>query len=222
MKKEDFEHLFERGQFVYVNRTMEYLAPVLNHYGEEFKSFMKKVAHTGIFMGDIFCKIEGDYYLFSLINVERSKRKHPDFNNTLEALRQSEAYAFDYPFGELFGGKLHVIMWHVPEEYRGAYDRIMRYLNERTNNPDTNMRVEYSKMFSEDQINKLFVKLYGKNTKQVKVFKKDPEYRREFEATLNNIGISSVDSQGEVSWLELPKEAELEFLPNPKDEILNL
>ena len=217
MKLADFERMFSEGRFVHVNKTLTYLSPVLNYYGEEFMSMRKSLYATGVYMDDLLCQLKGEYYLFLLVNVQKTLRKGivKDFNLVLKQLREHEAVAYDYPFGELFSGKLHVVVFKVPEKYYSAYSRIMDYLNGRTK------VVKYSRMYPPDEVEALFVRIYGEKNKAVKVFRQDPEYREQFENALNRIGIHAADNQGNVDWLILPEDAELEFLPQHKEELLN-
>jgi len=217
MKLADFEQMFSEGRFVHVNKTLTYLAPTLNFYGEELRNLVRAMYSTGVYMDDLLCELKGEYYLFMLVNVQKTLRKGivKDFNEVLKQLRAHEATTYDYPFGELFSGKLHVVVFKVPEKYYPAYSRIMDYLNGKTKT------VKYSRMYPPDDVERLFIAIYGENNKAVKVFRQDPEYREQFENALNRIGIHAADSQGNVDWLVLPEDAELEFLPQHKEELLN-
>lgn len=217
MKLADFEQMFSEGRFVHVNRTMTYLSPVLNYYGEELISMRRSLYATGVYMDDLLCELKGEYFLFLLVNVQKTLRKGivKDFNLALAQLRSHEAIAYDYPFGELFSGKLHVVVFKVPEKYYPAYSRIMDYLNGRART------VKYSRMYPPDEVEALFVQVYGENIKAVKVFRQDPEYREQFENALNRIGIHAAGNEGNVDWLVLPEDAELEFLPTHREELLN-
>lgn len=217
MKLADFEQMFSEGRFVHVNKTMTYLSPVINHYGEELISMRRSLYATGVYMDDLLCELKGEYYLFLLVNVQKTLRKGivKDFNLALAQLRSHEAVAYDYPFGELFSGKLHVVVFKVPEKYYPAYSRIMDYLNGRART------VKYSRMYPPDEVEALFVQVYGENIKAVKVFRQDPEYREQFENALNRIGIHAAGNTGNVDWLVLPEDAELEFLPTHREELLN-
>lgn len=217
MKLADFEQMFSEGRFVHVNKTMTYLSPVLNYYGEELISMRRSLYATGVYMDDLLCELKGEYFLFLLVNVQKTLRKGivKDFNLALAQLRSHEAVAYDYPFGELFSGKLHVVVFKVPEKYYPAYSRIMDYLNGRART------VKYSRMYPPDEVEALFVQVYGENIKAVKVFRQDPEYREQFENALNRIGIHAAGNEGNVDWLVLPEDAELEFLPTHREELLN-
>lgn len=217
MKLADFEQMFSEGRFVHVNKTMTYLSPVLNYYGEELISMRRSLYATGVYMDDLLCELKGEYFLFLLVNVQKTLRKGivKDFNLALAQLRSHEAIAYDYPFGELFSGKLHVVVFKVPEKYYPAYSRIMDYLNGRART------VKYSRMYPPDEVEALFVQVYGENIKAVKVFRQDPEYREQFENALNRIGIHAAGNEGNVDWLVLPEDAELEFLPTHREELLN-
>jgi len=217
MKLADFEQMFSEGRFVHVNKTLTYLAPVLNHYGDDFRNMIRSMHSTGVYIDDLLCDLNGEYYLFMLVNVQKTLRKGivKDFNQVLKQLRDHEATAYDYPFGELFSGKLHVIVFKVPEKYYPAYSRIMDYLNGRSKT------VKYSRMYPPDDVEKLFIAIYGENITAVKVFRQDPDYRQQFENALNRIGIHAADREGNVDWLVLPEGAELEFLPQHKEELLN-
>jgi len=217
MKLADFEQMFSEGRFVHVNKTMTYLSPVLNYYGEELISMRRSLYATGVYMDDLLCELKGEYFLFLLVNVQKTLRKGivKDFNLALAQLRSHEAVVYDYPFGELFSGKLHVVVFKVPEKYYPAYSRIMDYLNGRART------VKYSRMYPPDEVEALFVQVYGENIKAVKVFRQDPEYREQFENALNRIGIHATGNDGNVDWLVLPEDAELEFLPTHREELLN-
>lgn len=218
MVLEDFKQMFEEGKRKLNNKTLIYLSPCLQHYGEEFMSLFYELSHTGMFMNDLHWRIakndHGRYYLFLIINAKASKT----FIQTLDNLKTTDVYVADYPFGELFGGMLHSIVLKIPETYHGAYDIMMKYIEGET------VTVPYSKMYTEEQIDKLFVSLYGKTSRAVKVLKKDPEYRKIFENYLNKLAIYAEDYRGNehISLIELDENSELEYLPNPHEEILNL
>lgn len=217
MKLQDFEQMFKEGKFRQVNKTVTYLAPTMNYYDNDLLEKVRALCATGVYIDDLLCDLEGEYYLFFLIDTRLTLKRGivKDFNKALKEIREHNACAHDYPFGELLSGKLHVIVFKVPEEYYPAYSRIMDYLNGRTTT------VKYSRMYPEEDIDKLFVKVYGEKNRAVKVLRQDSQYKEYFERIVNRVGAYMADHEGNVDWITLPEGAELEFLPEPREELLN-
>lgn len=217
MNLQDFKYMFAEGRDQFNNKTLTYLAPVLQHYGTDFMKLLHGLKHTGIFMDDLHWRIVADnhdrYYLFVLVNAKLSS----NFNETITKLKNTVPYVGDYPFGELFGGELHAIIFKVPEQYHGAYNIMLDYMDKKTD------KVPYSKMYTHDEINRLFVSLYGANSKPVKVLMQDAQYRKVFESYLNKLAVYAEDYRGteSVSLITLYEDSELDYLPNRKEEILN-
>lgn len=217
MNLTDFEELFKQGQFTFVNKTKTYLTVVMSEHGKDYVSKIRQLNTTGVFVDDVLSNIENtDYCLFFLFNVHRSlERGLTDFNSLLDEFRALNFYVADYPFGELFGGKLHTVVFKIPEKYYNAYDIFAQFKKGK------DAPVYYSRMFTKEDIDRLFVALYGENTKAVKVLLKDPVYKEKFEEEINRYGIYAPQYQN-VEWIILdPNIHEYEYKPNPEHEILN-
>lgn len=218
MNLKDFEQMFREGIYVHRNKTKTYLAVVMSEYGEDYINKMQQLSTTGVYVDDAMLSIikDTDYCLFYLFNVHKSVSKGThDFNARLEEFRKLDFYVHDYPFGELFGGKLHTVVFRVPEKHYRAYD-IFAGFKKGLQHP-----VYYSKMFSPEDVERLFVALFGKNSRAVKVFRKDPKWKEEFETEINRYGIYA-NQNNNVEWIILdPKRDEYEYRPNPSEEVLN-
>lgn len=217
MNLHDFEQMFRQGIYVHRNKTKTYLAAVMSEYGKDYTDKMREAAATGVFVDDALADIDDtDHCLFFLFNVYKSAEKGlTDFNQFVKDLQELNFYVHDYPFGELFGGKLHVVVFRIPEKYYRSYD-IFTAFKKGKNQP-----VPYSKMYDIEDIENIFVKLYGNNERAVKVFRKDPKWKEQFEEEINRYG-AYVNKYQNVDWIILdPERDEYEYLPIPREEILN-
>lgn len=216
MNLNDFEEMFNQGTFNFRNKTKEYLAAVMAEHGTEFRDKIRSLDNTGIFVDDVLARIDdASYCLFFLFNVHRSYSKGvTDFNAMITEFKGLSFYVADYPFGELLGGKLHAVVFRIPDKYQFAYNTFTAFKANKT------APVYYSKMYSKAEIEKLFVALYGPNTKAVRTMLKDPKRRAEFEEEINRYGAYATEYNN-VPWIELKEENELEYIPNPREEILN-
>jgi hypothetical protein len=195
-----FEEMFNSGVKSYHNRTKVYLAPMLNYYGDTFRSLIRKLETTAVGIADILEKTDNKYCLYFLVNTKKDKLKV--FDGVLHMLKSYSFFVKDYPFGEIFNNQLHMLVFEIPEELHGAYDAFL----------DS----KYSKMLTTEQIDILFNRVYGK-TAAVQVMTKDPEYRVKFEERVNSLSATSEKS----TWITLPEDAELDFVIQLEQEVFN-
>lgn len=209
---EDFEKLLKEGRYSLDNITKKYLAPIINA-NSELRAKVREMSTIGVFVDD--ADKDYDKCLFFVCNVHRTMtNKGINFNNLLKQFKKEDDYVEDYPYGQIFGGILHVVVFRVPEKFHRAYNEVYNYLANKSTS------VKYSTMFTDEQIKDLFVKYYGKDCNQFKVFSKDRKYKKEFEDHINSRGIYA-QTTGNVDYIVLDDDAELEYLPNAEREILN-
>jgi hypothetical protein len=200
MDLDTFMEMYETGSKSYHNYTRVYMAPLMNYYGEIFRMSMRKLEHTAVGIMDMLHKEDDKYCLYFLINT--SSKKSRDFDEALNHLSSYNFFVRDYPFGEVFENRLHMLVFRIPDELQGAYDAFVES--------------RYSKMLSQHHIDTLFRKIYG-DTKAVKVMMKDKKYKEDFERSINSICI--IDEKS--TWITLPDDAELDFMLDLKHEIFN-
>lgn len=179
---------------IYINKTKKYLLPCLKEYGEEFINKIENLFKLGIGIGDfnlIEMGITLDRHIFILVDTNLS-RKH--FNSTIKWLRSQEYFAFDYSFDDIHNGHLHMIVIKLPEKYHETHSKF-------TNG-------KFSEMYSSEDLEKLF-----SNKEELKIFKKDEDYKVQFVSQVNEIYWTNVDP---VEWT-----GELDFPINESEEIFN-
>lgn len=208
MTIKDFENNLTQGILLHQNKTLEYLAPILKTFSPEFQRLKSELRYAGIYIGDCLCDINDGHYLFMVINVSRSNQFNKDINLTIQKLKETKYYVHDYPLGEIYYGKLHVIVFEIEEEFQQAYQEFSNFTKNRI--------TRYSRMYSKEQKRKLF----NPSSKQYKVLVKNNDYKIEFEQELNAIAIHAA-SHGNVEYITIPEENELDYQPNALNEILN-
>lgn len=206
MTLESISKDIELGVREYNNKTRKYLlAPVILYYGELFVERLKHMYVYAVGINDY--DNPHDYSLFLLVDVAKSN----DFARVLPLL-QSNSYVSDYPFGELLGGRLHMIVINVPSEFRQAYDMFMQS--------------KYSKMFSKEQVYEYIIKHIG-NTQATATMLQTEERRIAFEDELNhyrkyyNTEDAIERKVNDTTWITLLEDSELDYMIREVEEIFN-
>ena len=152
------------GQF-YLNKTREYLFPILKLYGVEYRDKIVQLHKLAIGIGDYVldkCEVnlkEGKN-IYILVDTKMTK----NFVSLLNYFQKHQSYIYDYPFDRLQTGRLHLIVLKLLTPFYTSYDNFI----------DS----KYSKMYNQEQINILFNSNIYNNTKKVLV--KDDSYKEEF------------------------------------------
>lgn len=186
-----------------ITKTWKYLGFTLRKYGKEFLSNL----------GNLYCitatitdhkleKATGKKYSSHIFMVFDKDYKKGKWESSIEFFRNCEdAYEIDYPLYHP-NLNLHVIVFKVPKEYKNSIEFLKKS--------------KYSKMFNKKQIREMFTN-NELNYSYVKVLRKHPSYRLEFEEKVNNLS----NDDHEDTWIEIPKDAELDFKFNLSNEVLN-
>lgn len=168
------------------NKTLKYLTPCLKEYGLKFEEMYKSVFKIALGIGDMIIIDQDKKYeqhLFMLIDTRLFPKQFISF---LEWVREESFYEDDYVYGNIRVSPCHMIIIKIPPKYTESLTKF----NEG----------KYSEMFSETDIDKLFYKYPD----QVKVFKKDNNYKITFVNKLNNMYNSTLPAKEYEGELELP------------------
>lgn len=205
MTLEEIEQKQKQGIREIVNKTRQYLvAPVIRYYGDELLNNLRGLYTYACGIND--SEKPKDYHLYLLIDMRKSRK--PECLDKIISLK----YVDNYPFGEILGGKLHMITVEIPDVFKPAYDSFVQS--------------KYSKMFSKEHIKKYIIDAVGM-TKAAQTMLKLPERREEFEQEVNYYRKyyateSEIDQRiNDITWITIPEENELDYLINPKEEIFN-
>jgi hypothetical protein len=175
------------------NKTLRYLTPCLKKYGTEFEMMYKSVFKIALGIGDIIIvdqERKYEQHLFMLIDT----RLYPkQFIKFLDWVREQPFYEEDYVYGDIKKSPCHMIIVKIPQEYIVSLTKFTEG--------------KYSEMFSEEDINEFFLKYPD----QVKVFKKDHNYKIKFVSKLNNLFESTLPVEEYDGELELPPKKEEEY-----------
>lgn len=187
---------------IYINKTVNYLLPILYSYGEEFKRKLHSVFKVAVGIGDsalIDTSVHYEKHLFLLLDTTCNTR---EFNKFLPWLRAQSYYEDDYSFDSLSGGYLHMIVIKYPHEYWNAMDYLRQGF--------------YSKMYSREDIQKYFE---DKEHSKL-VLTKDSQYRVEFMEKVNKMFNSTVaphEYLGELDFKPEKKHEYFHFVPVDKE-----
>lgn len=200
---------------LYDNRTWRYLFPCLKSYGEEFTNYLKTFFKLGVGLGDVNFEEKTDgKSIFILFETDFAFPLHKDtikykedFARFLLWLRNQPFYIEDY----IYDKNQHMIVVKIPEEY---FDTVKYF-----------KKGKYSKMYTDKEIQKYFkyvtlsnkqaeVEVNNRFKKTRGILKKEKEYLEDFVKEVNN------KFGTEVTSLEM-KDAELDFPPNPEEEVFN-
>lgn len=147
---------------IVINKTKKYLAPCLKAYGNDFEGWIQTVFKLGIGIGDIVTirsNIKLEKHLFILIDTN----VYPEnFERFQLWIRGQEMYEDDYAYDNILKGHLHMVVVKLPEEFYDTHE--------------TFKKSQYSKMYNQDQLKKLF-----RDKPDVKkILVKDHSYKMEF------------------------------------------
>lgn len=129
---------------LYVNKTYKYLVPCLKFYGE---TFVTKLSNTFVLAFGIHdCYLDGtpfeeDRLVYLLIDKAYQTAK---FHNFIDYVKVQPYYITDYAYDDLENGRKHMLVVKFPEKYNSVYDKF----NES----------QYSKMYTEEELNLFFYK----------------------------------------------------------------
>jgi hypothetical protein len=175
------------------NKTYRYLTPCLKAYGLEFEQMYKSVFKIALGIGDMIIIDQDKKYeqhLFILIDT----RLYPkNFIMFLDWIREQVFYEDDYVYGDIKKSPCHMVIITIPEKYMESLTKFTQG--------------KYSEMFSEADIETLFYKYPD----QIKVFKKDHNYKITFVRKLNRLYNTSVSVKEYEGELELPPNKDEEF-----------
>jgi hypothetical protein len=175
------------------NKTFRYLTPCLREYGLEFEKMYKSVFKIALGIGDMIIIDQDKKYeqhLFMLIDT----RLYPkNFIIFLDWIRDQMFYEDDYVYGDIKKSPCHMIIIRIPEKYTESLTKFTQG--------------KYSEMFSEADVDTLFYKYPD----QVKVLKKDHNYKIRFVHKLNRLYNTSVSAKEYDGELELPPTKQEEF-----------
>lgn len=181
------------------NKTWKYLLPCLRVYGDEFINKINSVFKVAVGLGDIILDNSNIVYqkhLFILIDTEIANKFFLKFIKYVRNL--DNIYEDDYVYDNIQKSKYHMVILKLPEEF---YDSLNKF-----------KKGEYSKMFSKENIDKLFVSYPHIK----KVFIKDHNYKVFFTEKVNK----RFNLQAEYKIRPEEWEGELDFPPDDK-EIFN-
>jgi hypothetical protein len=157
---------------IFMNRTRKYLLPIIKYYGTEFTFNINSMFKVAIGIGDIVlekCGFKHEKHLFILID---SLYKPTIFLKSLKWIRNHPAYEDDYIFGNVKTSRFHMLVIQVPEYYIPSFENFKES--------------KFSKMYSKEDINKLFEFQSRSGTDRVnyenahKVLIHDHNYKVEF------------------------------------------
>lgn len=155
---------------IFMNRTRKYLFPVIKSYGSDFTFKINSLFKVAVGIGDIIvdkCGIHHEHHLFilvdTLINISQ-------FKSLLDDIRRHDSYEDDYVYGGIMKSRLHMIVIKIPKEYLSSFANFKNS--------------KYSKMYTQEDLKKLFDFDNKEATKEYKTIRrilvKDHSYRFEF------------------------------------------
>jgi hypothetical protein len=180
---------------IYINRTKQYIVPILTEHGKTFEKKVSNLFKLAIGLGD-FALIEMGMViedsLFILIDTKFS-RVH--FKETLQWIKVQPYYKHDYPFDDVHTGHLHMIVVEVPQKFKNTLKEFQEG--------------RYSSMYEYDDI----VKLFKQRQEELMVLTKDPEMLITFVNKVNKMFKTNISSEG--------FKGELDFTLKDEDEYFN-
>lgn len=127
---------------LYINSTRKYLLPIVKSYGVPFTERINKLSKVGVGIGDFILASTNIYHEKHLFILVDTRPNRVYFDQTLKYLRDHPAYEDDYVFDKVHGGRLHMLVIVIPDEFR---ETLSKFKNG-----------EYSKMYSKEDIKRLF------------------------------------------------------------------
>jgi hypothetical protein len=133
----------EIGKY-YINKTWKYLLPCLKSYGSTFTAKYNSLFKLAVGIHDGL--LDGtEYENKRLIYILIDKRYKPKIaTNIMLWLRYQPYVLTDYAFDDLEEGRKHMFVLEIPKEHNDTYDEFIKG--------------NYSKMYSNDDIEKLAFK----------------------------------------------------------------
>ena len=190
------------GSF-YKNRSHKFVLPILiRSYGKSMTLLYNIMCKAAVGVNDKTAANLGvTYYrhLFILVDIKATKVKiiqtqlYKDFASFMKDVRSHEAYEYDYCYEQ----NMQMVILKLPEKYNEVIENFLKG--------------SYSKMLSEEEIERIFTRDRDIHTKSV--LKKDINIKSQFtEEVRKNF---FMDDSPEVDWYEF------DFPPEHKEEIFN-
>lgn len=178
-----------------VNKTWKYLLPMLQNHGEIFKAKVSNVFKVAAGISDGYYKQLDDRCIFLLIDTLTWQSY---YKNTSTWLRHQPYYVDDYPFDDVLAGRRQMFIIRIPEEFNESYDEFLFS--------------RYSRMYTEEQIDKL----YGEDSRHgaTDVLRRTTTGYMEFMDKIENSFGTKVKKSDLAG-------AELDFPIEPEKEIFN-
>lgn len=147
---------------MFINKTRVYLVQQLQHYGEEFMEHIKNnrinafaIQDYGINTSESSKKLEPYVYLLHDVNGHKKFGQYLNvhagryvFQQSLMFYKKHESYVTDYCYDSNKTGHLHVVVLKLP--FPEKFDLFLQG--------------KYSKMYSDTEIDRWFVKYVKRNT----------------------------------------------------------
>lgn len=168
------------------NKTLKYLTPCLREYGSTFEELYNKVFKIALGIGDMIIVDQDKRYEQHLFILLDSRLYPKQFLTFLDWIKEQYYYEDDYVYGDIKKSPCHMIIIKIPEKYTESLTKFTQG--------------KYSEMFSDADIETLFYKY----PEQVKVFKKDHNYKIEFVNKLNKLYGTELTTKDYDGELELP------------------
>ena len=179
---------------VFMNKTIEYIAPIFNAFGNEFVDKFISVYKWAYGVGDNSLdegdNIQYDKHIFVVFDTVAT----PTFRHFLDWVKSKPYYETDYAFGDVNRGRTHMIVFKLPEEFHGAIEKFKKG--------------QYSKMFTAEQL-----ALYIHDEKVLKILTKEEGAVQKYVDDLNE----EYDTAVEPSELKGEIDAPIDL----KNEIFN-
>lgn len=165
------------------NKTFKYLVKIVKEYNLNFKNELLRLNKHAWGIGDVYYeKLKScEYNLFVLVDG--------DIDDFLFKFRNFDYYTDDYRFDDT----RHMLVFRLPDAYKLSYD----------NFKDS----KYSKMFNQEQLNKLT----SENSEVYKILTKDTEYKQVFQDKLYTLFNTRIDLSNDDRELDFPIDLKEEY-----------
>jgi len=183
----------------YVNKTWRFLLPCLRGHGNNFVEKFNLIFKLGVAIHDIILDGSDMSEGRNILIMCDKEHKKEDYEKFLDWIKLQDYYRGSYcPNSEVEYSRKEVIIIQVPKQFYSAYDYFLKG--------------EYSKMYTEEQIEALFS---SKDKKEVlNILKKTEE--------AGNAFVKSIENEFGEEGVPLEEiEGEYEFPLVRKEEILN-
>lgn len=183
----------------YINKTWRFLLPCLRGHGNTFVEKFNLVFKLGAAIHDILLDGSDMSEGRNILILCDKEHKREDYDRFLNWVKLQNYYRGNYcPNSEEEYSRKEVIIIQVPTQFYNAYDCFLRG--------------EYSKMYTEDQVEALFT---GKDKKEVlEILKKTEE--------AGNAFVKNIENEFGEEGIKLEEiEGEYEFPLVRKEEIIN-